>query len=101
MRNLAAARLTISGTLDAPRFLDWIAHRAALLALSGWACETDAGTLEIRVAGPAPLIDAMEVACSLGPTTCLVDAVRRDALAPDDAIDMHGFRTLPRGGAHE
>ena len=93
----AGARMRVTGDLSAPAFLDWIAHRAGVLDLSGWARPTTDGAIDLRLTGAPALLDAMEVACSLGPAACLVDAVERGPAPPDDSL--RAFRILPAEGA--
>ena len=72
---MEAVELKITGHLDAA-FVPWICHRAHRLDLKGWVVGSGRG-LDVVVAGPAPLIDAMEVACSLGPACVMVDDIAR------------------------
>jgi acylphosphatase len=75
-------RLTIHGRLAAPDFPDWIVHRARRLGLCGGLVRIADDAVEVLVAGPADLVDAMEVGCSLGPISVEVDRIDR---APADA----------------
>lgn len=72
---MTATELRLTGALGAPGFPDWICHRARLLDLAGWVAQKDETELTIVVVGPEPLIDAMEMACSLGPVDVLVERV--------------------------
>lgn len=72
---MTATEFRLTGRVLAPGFADWICHRARLLDLSGWVRATPDGALCIVVVGPQPLIDAMEMACSLGPTNVLVEGI--------------------------
>lgn len=71
-----ATEITLEGDVLAGDFPDWICHRARLLDLSGWVTTAE-GAIRIVVAGPEPLIDAMELACSLGPRDVLVSRIER------------------------
>lgn len=77
---MKTTEILLSGDVDDPGFLDWICHRARLLDLPGSVAVAPKGVI-VRVSGPKPLIDAMGMACSLGPTT----------------VDVHGIdiRELP------
>lgn len=70
-------RLTLTGSLAAASLLPWIQHRAERLDLVGWVRQDTADQVTIEVHGPAPLVDAMEIACSLGPADALVDSIAR------------------------
>lgn len=67
--------LIIRGQFDTLTFCDWIAHRAALLSLSGWVIPSAEGVLEVRVSGNPILLEAMETACSLGPLDAHVESI--------------------------
>jgi len=88
---MTAQILVFTGDVSAPDFPDWIIHRARRLGLRGWVRpgQSDVATVEVLVAGEPDLIDAMEVGCSLGPMSVIVDTVER-AAAPDMAIP-NGF----------
>lgn len=72
---MTATEFDLEGQLGSGDFLDWICHRARLLDLSGWVTRRDEGRVWIVVTGPLALIDAMEMACSLGPVDVLVDRI--------------------------
>jgi acylphosphatase len=86
---MIATELRLEGDLGAASFADWICHRARLLDLSGWVASEADGAVSIVVAGPDALVDAMEMACSLGPREVLVDRIERQ----DRKIDtpLNGF----------
>ncbi|WP_138472633.1 acylphosphatase [Poseidonocella sp. HB161398] len=69
--------LLITGALEDDGFLDWIRHRAHLLDLDISVARLSPRQIRVSVAGPAPLVDAMEAACSLGPASVLVDRIDR------------------------
>jgi len=83
----ACEHMTFRGQVADDDFLNWIAHRAKRLGLSGWARRADdRKTIEAVVQGPPDLIDAMALSCSLGPMTVWVDRVDRRLLAtPSEA----------------
>lgn len=82
-------KLVFTGKVDAPDYLDWIAHRAGRLGLRGWVARHDPSRVEVVVHGEPDLIDAMEVGCSLGPITVLVDAIEREPAG--DLLLPNGF----------
>lgn len=67
--------LLISGTFTGESFLQWIAHRANLLSLTGWAKIQSHNLLEVQVSGHQVLVDAFETACTLGPMDVDVDGI--------------------------
>ena len=89
---MTAKKLTFTGDVSAPDYPDWIVHRARRLGLRGWVRAEAGDRVEVLVAGAPDLIDAMEVGCSLGPMSVLVDRV-----ISEDASDMpvpNGFAIL-------
>ncbi len=73
-----ATQIVLSGTLFRETLPDWVEHRALKLGLSGWVKWDAAGQLEITVIGHDDLIDALEIACSLGPYDSRIEATRRE-----------------------
>lgn len=83
--------LTFHGDVGAADFPDWIAHRANRLGLTGWVRADASGErVEVMVSGPADLIDAMELGCSLGPISVWVEQVDRVTANREDR-DGGGF----------
>ena len=71
-----------AGHFDTESFASFARHRAARLSLDAGAPELRPDRIRITVSGEHDLIDAFEMACSLGPIDCLVsDIVRRDVTA--------------------
>ncbi len=73
----ARERMTIRGSLGADSFLPWIARHAARLGLTGEVRHADAARVDIDIAGPADLIDAMEMGCLLGPIDVWIETIDR------------------------
>jgi acylphosphatase len=72
-----AATLVFHGRFQVESFLDFVRHRAERLALhAGIGTVTD-DRIEVSVAGDEELLDAFELACSLGPIDCIVLDHRR------------------------
>ena len=82
--------LIIRGDLQSAQVLPWIEHRARLLDLKGWVARRNAQALEVALWGPEPLIDALEVACLLGPADVQVDTIQARS---------HQFDATPNGFA--
>jgi hypothetical protein len=76
------ASFVFSGRLRTDVFVEFARHRAARLdlAIDIGSVSDEAITLTVR--GASDLVDAFEMACSLGPYQCLVlDVTRRTGLA--------------------
>ena len=72
--------LTFYGHLPPHSFGDFARHRAARLSLSLHLIDQQPTLSRMRVSGPTDLVDAFEMALSLGPQDCLVrDVGRRNA----------------------
>ncbi|WP_420860974.1 hypothetical protein [Algirhabdus cladophorae] len=78
--------LTLTGRLQAEGAMPWFLHRGRLLNLVGWITRQDDRTIAMVLSGPADLLDAMEVACSLGPADVWVESYTRSS---------YEFETLP------
>jgi acylphosphatase len=81
----ATVEMTITGALGGAGFPDWIRHRARLLSVRGAIRVDGPGRIRLRLSGAPELLDALAVACSLGPAAALVDAVETAPAAPGDA----------------
>lgn len=74
-----AANFVFSGELECASFVEFARHRADRLDL-----ELDVGacgraSISVSVSGADVLVDAFEMACSLGPYNCIIrDVVRTD-----------------------
>jgi len=58
----------------------------------GWGKGEEAGQLSIGVQGPQALIDAMEMACSLGPIEAQIDRIEVRPIRLNE--QLHEFREL-------
>jgi hypothetical protein len=73
------ARFVFTGRLRSDSFIEFARHRAARLGLSIDVTQMSEVAITVNVSGAAELVDAFEVACSLGPYDCLVlDVARHD-----------------------
>ena len=64
--------LVFLGRLGSASFAEFVGHRAGRLALGHAFGRVDPDCVEVTVTGDPDLIDAFEMACSLGPIDCLV-----------------------------
>ena len=89
---MTATEFQLTGNLSAAGFADWICHRARLLDLNGWVSSEGPEAMTIVVTGPASLVDAMEMACSLGPMNVWVERIESHARVLETL--PNGFRKL-------
>jgi len=71
------ATLVFHGRFRIDSFLEFVQHRAERLALRAGIGTVTSDRIEVSVAGDEELVDAFELACSLGPIDCLVLDHRR------------------------
>lgn len=72
-----AVELTFAGRLRPDSFLDFARHRAQRLELNLTIDNVTDEAVRLCVRGQPDLIDAFEMACSLGPFDCIIlDVVR-------------------------
>lgn len=64
--------LVFLGRLAPSSFAEFVDHRAGRLALGHAFGRLEPGRVEVTVSGDPDLIDAFEMACSLGPIDCLI-----------------------------
>lgn len=81
-------RFVISGDVGAPGFPRWIERHAGRLGLRARIGLRTPGRIELSVGGPADLVDAMEIGCSLGPIDVWVETIRRESLPPETAPEL-------------
>lgn len=71
-----------TGRFEPASFAEFARHRAARLSLDAGAPDIRPDRVRITVSGQHDLVDAFEMACSLGPLDCLVDDVVRRMEGP-------------------
>lgn len=72
-----AISIVFIGHFRADSFCEFVDHRARRLQLDVVMERAGDERIEVRVAGQPDLIDAFEMACSLGPIDCVVREVER------------------------
>ena len=73
------ARFVFKGTFRTQSFVEFARHRADRLGLELQFGQASTEAVALNVSGAAELVDAFEMACSLGPFDCFVlDVVRHD-----------------------
>jgi len=73
-----AVTFLFTGRFDQRSFAEFARHRAARLSLDTIAVDLSPDRISIAVSGQPELVDAFEMACSLGPIDCLVEGVIRE-----------------------
>jgi hypothetical protein len=87
---IETTKLVFIGQFRPSSFLDFIRHRAARLALCAQPEFVRDDMIEVSVSGEADLVDAFEVACTLGPIDCLVRDHRRMTLSTRPVLAGYG-----------
>jgi acylphosphatase len=72
-----ATTVVFHGRFRTESFLEFVRHRAERLALRAFIEMVAPDRIEVSVTGAEELVDAFELACSLGPIDCLVVDHRR------------------------
>jgi hypothetical protein len=67
-----ATTFVYTGRFQPESFVEFVHHRAWRLALRAVVGAIGRDRIEVSVSGEADLVDAFELACSLGPIDCLV-----------------------------
>ena len=78
-------RYEISGRINVPDYLDFVAERAAWLNIGGWAAASSEHSVTLVASGPEALVGAFEMACTLGPLNALVETIEATAETPSPA----------------
>lgn len=68
-------RFTIAGRLDMAAYLAFIEERALWFGIDGWAAADDEKRVTLVAAGPEAMVGALEMACTLGPLSALVEEI--------------------------
>ena len=73
------ARFVFKGTFQTKSFVEFARHRAERLGLDLQFGPSSNVAITVNVSGAVELVDAFEMACSLGPFDCFVlDVARHD-----------------------
>jgi acylphosphatase len=89
---VTTVEILLSGVFNPDSFTYWICHRARLLDLAGSVNAKGSTEMCILVQGPQPLIDAMEMACSLGPMDANVERIEVRSTAIN--LRLNDFKIL-------
>lgn len=74
-----ATVIVFSGQFRVESFVEFVGHRARRLQLDAIVESAAPDRIEVAVSGQPALVDAFEMACSLGPIDCLVRDIWRKA----------------------
>jgi hypothetical protein len=84
-------QISFLGQLNPLSFADFVRHRAERLAVAAQITQAGSERIDVEVEGAPDLVDAFEMACSLGPIDCLVLDYRRT-----DALPLFQHKDEPR-----
>ena len=76
---IEATRFTFRGQMVRDSFVEFALHRASRLDLEIEMGACDAVSVTLAVKGQEDLLDAFEMACSLGPYDCIILDIERSA----------------------
>lgn len=82
---MSTNRFLITGDVAARHFPGWIRAHAAKLGLRLHRLDLSERGIEVEGSGPPEMLEALALACSLGPSGVLVERVIRPAGGPDPA----------------
>jgi len=82
-------KLLIHGKFTGDTFSAWITNRAERLSLQGWVRVHGRELIEVCMFGDRILIDAMEVACSLGPIDAQIERIDSQNVAKSTTRHPH------------
>jgi hypothetical protein len=79
---------SFAGRFRPESFAEFVAHRAAKLALAAEIRSASPSCIAVTVEGEGALIDAFEMACSLGPIDCHVLDYWREDDKPETGVRL-------------
>jgi acylphosphatase len=68
-------RYAIAGRMSVGDYLTFVAERARWFGISGWVEAETAERVTLVAAGPEAMVGALEMACTLGPISALIDSI--------------------------
>lgn len=68
-------RFVIAGRMRIDDYLRFVAERARWFGINGWIGTDDQRRVTLVADGPEAMVGALEMACTLGPITALIDSV--------------------------
>ena len=82
-------QIKITGSFDDIAFRDWIMHRSAVLGLDISSLIHGQNSIIFSASGHSVLLDAMEIACSLGPSEAMVEQIHTNDLELNHTIHSY------------
>jgi acylphosphatase len=76
--------LRIEGRVQGVGYRDWMRREASRLGLAGWVRNRRDGSVEALVAGPAPAVQELLLACRRGPPLARVDRIAETLVDPPE-----------------
>lgn len=73
---IVTKNFVIRGNFDEITLRDWILHRSAVLGLQISVSSLEKNSISFCATGHLILLDAMEIACSLGPPDAMVEQIQ-------------------------
>mgnify|MGYP001398499929 FL=1 len=83
---MVTKQIKITGSFDDIAFCDWIMHRSNVLGLDISSLIHGQSSITFSASGHSILLDAMEIACSLGPLEAMVEQIHTNDLEPEQTI---------------
>ena len=83
---MATKQIKITGSFNDIAFRDWIMHRSSVLGLDIYSLTCGQSSITFSASGHSVLLDAMEIACSLGPLEAMVEQIHTNDLELNHTI---------------
>ena len=83
---MATKQIKITSSFNDIAFRDWIMHRSAVLGLDISSLTHEQSSITFSLSGHSVLLDAMEIACSLGPLEAMVEQIHTNDLEIEQTI---------------
>ena len=83
---MATKQIRIIGSFDKIAFREWILHRSAVLGLDISDLTYGQRSITFSTSGHSVILDAMEIACSLGPSEAMVDQIHATNFEPEETV---------------
>ena len=83
---MVTKQIKIIGSFDDITFRDWIMHRSVVLGLNISSLIHGQSSISFSASGHSVLLDAMEIACSLGPSEAMIEQIHTNDLELNHTI---------------